>query len=306
MLVAVCYFPCEGSPHRNNGCFEILQNDIRKLYNPDDSYFFSAGDFNSRIKDLNEILQIDQGLLNFCNITNTINTNEASIVVENLGLSFSRQSQDSSKTNTFGSSSIELCKNNNLIMLNGRAGEDKGTGKYTTTRHSVVNYMIMSSNMLRYLSNFRVHEFDPLLSDILCPISCCIATDNFAKTKFQEIGKGKSVFNSSVAQDTPTAKWIKEKASDFIKNISQEKVNTLCAYLESLDNTNINATTINQIIDKMDEIVAAASKESFKSVTKLNIKTEKKKIQQDVISGLTKNVLTAEGIAEKQNDIITD
>ena len=158
-----------------------------------------------------------------------------------------------------------MCKNNNLVILNGRAGEDKGIEKYTTTRHSVVDYMIMSSNMLRYLSNFRVREFDPLLSDIHCPISCCIATDNFAETKFQEIGKDKSVFNSSVAQNTPTAKWIKEKPSDFIKNISQEKVKTLCAYLESLvDSTNINATTINQIIDKMGEIFVEASKESFK------------------------------------------
>ena len=249
------------------------------FYNPDDSYFFLTGDFNSRIKDLNEILQIDQDLLNFCSITNTINTNERSIMVENLGLSLYRQSQDSSKTNTFGSRLIELCKNNNLVILNGRAGEDKGIGKYTTTGHSVVDYMIMSFNILRYLNNFRVHEFDPLLSDIHCPISCCTATDNFAETKSQEIGKDKSVFDSYVAQDTPTAKWIKEKASDFIKNISQEKVNTLCAYSVSLDYTNINATTINQIIpvEKMDEIVVEASKASFKSLTKTKHRNRKEK-----------------------------
>ena len=186
------------------------------------------------------------------------------------------QSQDSFKTNTFGSRLIELCKNN-LVILNGRAGEDKGIGKYTTTRHSVVDYMIMSSDMLRYLNNFRVHEFDPLLSDIHCPISCCIATDNFAGTKSQEIGKDKSVFNSYVAQDTPTAKWIEEKASDFIRNISQEKVNTLCAYLESLDSANINATTINQIIDKTGEIVVGASKASFKSLTKTKHQNSKEK-----------------------------
>ena len=87
-------------------------------------------------------------------------------MVENLRLSLYRQSQNSSKTITFGSSLIQLCKNNNLVILNSRAGEDKGIEKYTTTRHSVVDYMIMPSDMLRYLSNFRVHEFDPLLSDI--------------------------------------------------------------------------------------------------------------------------------------------
>ena len=132
--------------------------------------------------------------------------------------------------------------------------------------------------MLRYLNNFRVHEFDPLLSDIHCPISCCIATDNFAGTKPQVIGKDKSAFNSYVAHDTPTAKWIEEKASDFIRNISQEKVNTLCAYLESLDSTNINAATINQIIDKTGEIVVGASKASLKSLTKTKHQNRKEKI----------------------------
>ena len=55
-------------------------------------------------------------------------------MVENLGLSLYRQSQDSSKTNTFGSRLIELCKNNNLVKLNGLAGEDKGT--YRKVHHN--------------------------------------------------------------------------------------------------------------------------------------------------------------------------
>ena len=82
-------------------------------------------------------------------------------------------------------------------------------------------------------------------------------------------------------------------------------MNTLCAYLESLDNTNINATTINQIIDKTGEIVAEASKATFKSLTKTKHQNRKEKsCRINVISGLTRNVLTAEGITEKQNDIV--
>ena len=90
------------------------------------------------------------------------------------------------------------------------------------------------------------------------------------RQNLKKLAKINQYLNSYVAQDTPTPKWIKEKASDFIKNISQEKMNTLCAYLESPDSTNINATTINQIIHKSGEIVVEASKESFKSVTKTN------------------------------------
>ena len=54
-------------------------------------------------------------------------------------------------------------------------------------------------------------------------------------------------------------------------------MNTLCAYLESLDSTNINAITINRIIDKTGEIVVQASKESFKSVTKTKHQNKKEK-----------------------------
>ena len=34
----------------------------------------------------------------------------------------------------------------------------------------------MSANSLKYFSDFKVHKFDPLLSDIHCPILCHLLT----------------------------------------------------------------------------------------------------------------------------------
>ena len=81
-------------------------------------------------------------------------------------------------------------------------------------------------------------------------------------------------------------------------------MNALCAYLESLDSANINATTINQIIDKTGEIVVGASKASFKSLTKT--KNQNRKEKNPVERNQWFNEKCAEGIKEKQNDIIKD
>ena len=137
-------------------------------------------DLNSRTKNISEIAQTDTELLELCNIdSNDVENNDNSAyvvtILEELGIPICRKSLDS-KSNTSGHRLIELCKNNNLLILNGRVGEDQNIGNFTTTRNFVVDYIIMSADSLRYLQDFKVHKFDPLLSDIYCPISCHLLT----------------------------------------------------------------------------------------------------------------------------------
>ena len=177
LIMAVAYFPPVGSEYKNDECFEILQNDIIKFYNPNESYLLLTGDLNSRTKNISEIAQTDIELLELDNIdSNDVENNDNSAyvvtILEELGIPICRKSLDS-QSNTFGHRLIELCKNNNLVILNGRIGEDQNIGNFTTTRNSVVDYIIMSANSL---SDFKVHKFDPLLSDIHCPISCNLLT----------------------------------------------------------------------------------------------------------------------------------
>ena len=112
--------------------------------------------------------------------------------------------------------------------------------------------------MLRYLSNFRVHEFDPLLSDIIAQYHIMITLQRQNLKKLAKINQYLIHLQLKIPQQP---NGLKKKLVIFIKNISQEKVNTLCAYLESLDRTNINVTKINETIDKMGEVVVEASKE---------------------------------------------
>ena len=75
-----------------------------------------------------------------------------------------RVSKDS-KVNSFGKQLIDFCKNNDMLILNGRAFGDKGVGQTTCKDKSVVDYVICSSCSIAFLTNFEINEFCPLYSD---------------------------------------------------------------------------------------------------------------------------------------------
>ena len=97
-----------------------------------------TGDLNSRTKNISEIAQTDIELLELCNIdSNDVENNDNSAYVvttlEELGIPICRKSLDS-QSNTFGHRLIELCKNNNLVILSGRVGEDQNIGNFNNNK----------------------------------------------------------------------------------------------------------------------------------------------------------------------------
>lgn len=76
----------------------------------------------------------------------------------------SRVSKDKS-TNNEGHLLIEICKSNNLFILNGRCGKDKGVGVFTFKHLSVIDYSIVSAQALNYVENFAITELDCLYSE---------------------------------------------------------------------------------------------------------------------------------------------
>ena len=82
-------------------------------------------------------------------------------MMSRLIIDMNRVSKDS-KVNTFGKQLIDFCKNNDMLILNGRDFVDKGVGKPTCKDKSVVDYVICSSAAMMFLSNFEIKEFCPL------------------------------------------------------------------------------------------------------------------------------------------------
>ena len=73
-----------------------------------------------------------------------------------------RSSQDKGRPNALGYQLIDFCKNNDMIILNGRLGSDKGIRKVTRKECSVVDYAIVSPLMLPYFRKFETLDCDPI------------------------------------------------------------------------------------------------------------------------------------------------
>jgi hypothetical protein len=109
-----------------------------------------------------------------------LNYNVISLLQE-LNIDIERRSKDCNRNN-FGNILIEFCRNNNMIICNGRVGKDKGVGEFTCKNSSVVNYCIVSPNLLKIINSISILEPSKLFSDVHSPLlltlKCYIQTNS--------------------------------------------------------------------------------------------------------------------------------
>ena len=128
-------------------------------------YMYLLGDFNAQTATmvdyttagsfLSEMFHFDQDIIEYM---------DQKCVLEKLGIHISRISGDFKKNN-HGFNIIDLYKNNNLSILNGRYDEDKNVGAMTFCGLSVIDYVITSNKGIHFLQNFKVTDLDSLYSD---------------------------------------------------------------------------------------------------------------------------------------------
>ena len=139
-----------------------------------------AGDLNAHIGEESELIENDiDADTNFISMhTNDDifdHVTDCVTVLEKLNIPIKRKSQDKSRINNFGHALIDFCKSLSLIILNGRVGEDKYYGKITNTRaKTTVDYCLSDPDFLAHVSSFKVHDFDPSISDLHCRLSLSI------------------------------------------------------------------------------------------------------------------------------------
>ena len=90
---------------------------------------------------------------------------------------YKRKRANNTTTNTNGLHLLELCKNNNLFILNGRIGQDRLLPRATCKDRSAVDYFLSTVENFSVLENFIIHEFSEFYSDAHCPLSICLNVD---------------------------------------------------------------------------------------------------------------------------------
>ena len=111
-------------------------------------YVYLMGDYNSRTHNKADYLDQDNFMAKYFAFDDTMQRFfNISCMLDRMEFDKSRCSKDQN-VNYEGNMLLDICKSNNLLILNGRCGKDRGTGAYTFKNTSIIDYSIASVETL--------------------------------------------------------------------------------------------------------------------------------------------------------------
>jgi exonuclease III len=235
IYLCVCYIPPESSRfythNKNFDFFELIEDDI--IHYNEIGTVILTGDFNARTGNSNDFIcniKLDKFVESFPN-----NICETESYIEK------RVSQDV-VTNCFGNKLLQICKNTDMRILNGRHTDDAGKGYFTfisKNGKSVVDYVITSSDNFTIVNNFQVADLTTFSDH--CPISfsLSIATVDDQHT----ITTGDKVV------------WDKSKINECMDTLRDHNEYFVSLYESLLNGGNSINTVINNMSSKLYDII---------------------------------------------------
>ena len=252
----VVYVPPYGSKYMAEDPYLEIQSELLR-YSADSKYMLLFGDFNSRTGTLPDYLKFDENIceMNYLNCLHNENS-EMFSYLDLHNISTARKSADNN-VNTYGRHLIELCKNNNLFIMNGRIGYDKNQPKVTCKDKSTVDYFLSSVYCFGFVHYFRIHEHSELYSDVHCPLSLTLSVDCQTKSKQNE--NEKPLFS-----ETNVRNWDSRKAEKYLENFDILSVAEIETSLDQLSsNGHISIDNVNDIVTCIGNLFKTCSKDTF-------------------------------------------
>ncbi|MCG7875884.1 MAG: reverse transcriptase family protein [Candidatus Thiodiazotropha endolucinida] len=253
VLIGAVYVPPQQSKFFNDDEFELFEQEISSSCSKD-CYVILTGDFNAQTSDLQDFTSADSFLSEYFQFDDcTIDFFDQKSVLERHNIQVNRASKDKKK-NGSGQRLTDICKNNNLFILNGRYGHDRNVGEMTFRNTSVIDYALVSSKTLSILSDFQILEVDRLFSDGHSLLKVDISMTYKKQTNNAERGRSTT--------------YIKPSEFDtFALNVDQGKVNEIALLLDSC-NSNSSKETINHVTRQISDVFKGAASQIKAARTK--------------------------------------
>jgi len=159
---------------------------------------------------ISNIFHFDSDMTQFFNQSQALNLK---------GFSRVRTSVDN-KINNIGKKIIDICKNNNMFIINGRFGTDINCGSSTYKENSVIDYFICSAKFLSNLKHFAINEVESLYSDGHALLSLTIIRTQVSS----------SDINNQLNNNPIKYKWESEKARIFLSSLNIDQIDQLNNY----------------------------------------------------------------------------
>ena len=225
------------------------------------------GDFNSKTGTGLDFIYFD-GNISDTNFDFYANHQFNICNLESLGIPTKRYSEDYT-FNNYGYRILDFCKTFDIHIVNGRCGLDRGIGKFTTIKKSVLDYVIMSAELLSCILKFQIIDFDPILSDIHIPITFSLDSNIGVNVSWENTG------NTSDADFVEKPIWDNKLKSDFINSFDLEYVQEI---IDTLDTMMLESKEV--VSRKIDCIVSDISEIFTKANMVKKVKTNKPSMQK--------------------------
>ena len=130
--------------------------------------------------------------------------------------------------------------------------------KKTCNDTSVIDYLLLSSNLFPVVKEFDIMEFDPLVSDVHCQLHLVIQAPVILYNCNDEL----SQFCSE-----KYVKWRKEKCSEFLDNVKSDHDCQLEQLLLELDNLEvqqgIHQNEMNKVVERISNFFQSVATKTF-------------------------------------------
>lgn len=254
VVFGVVYLPPADSRFNTQDELDLFEVEITNmciLY----KYVILTGDFNARTQTQDDFLDVDNFFADHFNFDDTLKEfYNISAMLSQFNMDKNRSSKDKTANNE-GRILLETCKSNNLFILNGRCGKDKGVGTFTFKNISVIDYSIVTVQSLKFISDFEIAELDSIYTDNHSLLTTTL--------KFDRIKPKAKLTKNNTLQKRP--KWQENKKTEFICNLNSKKIDEVHLYLQHARENiaNINKENINNICLKISEIFTESAENSF-------------------------------------------
>ena len=245
VLCGIVYIPPQNSAYCQDNPFHEIELELLNF----SQYQFKCllGDFNARVSTDREFIEVDH-----CNIIDGDNDLFDNFVhtLQDLNLPLDRSSKDKKKNN-FGNNLLDFCKGNNMFICNGRYGENSTL--QTCKETSVVDYVIVSANLMKYIHDFSVLNFCSMLSDAHCPLCVvfnCINVENIDN-------------RNNTVESEKIKKWDIDKSNIFLENIDPDRIANLTRTLNDANPDTYNENFINNSVETLCKIITDAAADTF-------------------------------------------
>ena len=250
LIIGVCYVPPQSSKYFNHDDFSTLEEEIMSTCGNND-YVYLMGDFNAQTANLNDYTSNDDSLDKYLDLdSDTIEFFDQESFFKNNGITMNRTSQDIKKNN-IGYRIIDVCKNNNMFILNGRYGQDEGVGSFTFRDQSVIDYAITSRRGISILSDFEIQDLDRIFSDGHSLLKVTI-----------KITIPISKINPKILKYPHKPRWEQQKATIFSENIDETEIRNIESYIDSFE-SKILQQNIDEVTLKITNLYKQSAEKTF-------------------------------------------